>query len=85
MAKRQPKQKNQEQTQATLMQWRERLLKFGWLFLLIVAGLFGYAYGYPIAAQGNLLEGILTGVAYGAGALLMILAAIFLNRKMRGL
>jgi hypothetical protein len=31
------------------------------------------------------MKGILTGLAYGGGALLAILMALFLNRKLRGL
>ena len=81
MAKRQPKQTNQEKS---WMQRRSFFLKLGWALVIIISALFGYTYGYPIVAEGQVLKGILVGLAYGGGALLAILISFFLNRKLRG-
>ncbi len=81
MAKRQPKQSNQQE------KWEKRralILKLCWAFVVIISALFGYTYGYPIVAEGQIVKGILTGLAYGGGALLAILISFFLNRKLRG-
>ena len=85
MVKRRSKQKNQEQTYALLLKRRSLFLKLGWTFVVIITILFGYSYGYPVAAAGDVIGGILTGLAYGGGALIVILVSFFLNRKLRGL
>ncbi len=81
MAKRQPKRSNQQEE---WMKRRSLILKLGWVFVVIISALFGYTYGYPIVAEGQIVKGILIGLAYGGGALLAILISFFLNRKLRG-
>jgi hypothetical protein len=55
-----------------------------WAFVIIVCVLFGYSYGYPLVAQGQIIKGILTGLAYGGGAFAAILVSFFFNRKLKG-
>lgn len=81
MAKRQSKQKDQNEA---LEKRRSLLLKIFWGFVIAACGLFGYSYGYPIVAEGEIVKGILTGLAYGGGALIAILISFFLNRKLKG-
>ena len=81
MAKRQPKYQNEEEA---LEKRRVLLLKVLWVVIIIVCILFGYSYGYPIVAQGDVAKGILIGLAYGGGALFVLLISYFLNRKLRG-
>lgn len=81
MAKRQPNYQNQEEA---LEKRRALLLKLLWTIIIIVCVLFGYSYGYPIVAQGELAKGILIGLAYGGGAFIVLLISYFLNRKLRG-
>lgn len=85
MAKRRAKQKSRDQENALLLKRRALYLKIGWIVVIVVAALFGYAYGYPLAAEGQVVKGILVGLAYGGGALGAILISFFLNRKLRGL
>jgi sulfite exporter TauE/SafE len=82
MAKRQSKNKDLATSSA---EWRARLIKLLWGFVIIICVFFGYSYGYPLVAEGQIVKGILTGLAYGAGALIAILLSFFLNRKLRGL
>ena len=70
MAKRQPNYQNQEEA---LEKRRALLLKLLWTIIIIVCVLFGYSYGYPIVAQGELAKGILIGLAYGGGAFIVLL------------
>lgn len=81
MAKRQSKQKEQADA---LEQRRALLLKIFWVAVVIVCIMFGYSYGYPIVAAGQVTKGILIGLAYGGGALFVILISYFLNRKLKG-
>jgi Na+/H+ antiporter NhaC len=81
MAKRQPKYQNEEEA---LEKRRVLLLKVLWAVIIIVCILFGYSYGYPIVAQGEVAKGILIGLAYGGGALFVLAVSYFLNRKLRG-
>ena len=81
MAKRQPKYQNEEEA---LEKRRVLLVKILWAAIIIVCILFGYSYGYPIVAQGDVAKGILIGLAYGGGALFVLLISYFLNRKLRG-
>jgi predicted MFS family arabinose efflux permease len=85
MAKRRPKQLTPEEQHAALMKRRNLLLGILWTFVTIIAVLFGYSHGYPLVAAGQTIQGILVGLAYGVGALLAIMVAFFLNRKLRGL
>ena len=81
MAKRQPKYQNEEEA---LEKRRVLLVKILWAAIIIVCILFGYSYGYPIVAQGEVAKGILIGLAYGGGALFVLAVSYFLNRKLRG-
>ncbi len=81
MAKRQPKYQNEEEA---VEKRRALLVKVLWVVIIIVCILFGYSYGYPIVAQGDVAKGILIGLAYGGGALFVLLISYFLNRKLRG-
>ena len=81
MAKRQPKFQNEEEA---LEKRRVLLVKVLWAVVIVVCVLFGYSYGYPVAAQGEVAKGILIGLAYGGGALFVLLVSYFLNRKLRG-
>lgn len=85
MAKRRPTQLTPEQQHAALMKRRNLLLAIIWTFVVVVAVLYGYSHGYPLVAAGQTIQGVLIGMAYGGGALLAILIALFLNRKLRGL
>jgi hypothetical protein len=84
MAKRHPKQLTPEQQRAALMKRRNLLLAIVWIIIVIISGLYGYSHGYPLVAAGQTMQGILIGLAYGGGALLLIVVALFLNRKLRG-
>jgi hypothetical protein len=85
MAKRRPKQLTPEEQYAVFTKRRNLLLGLVWTFVVVVAVLFGYSHGYPLVAAGQIVQGILVGFAYGGGALLAILVAFFVNRKLRGL
>jgi hypothetical protein len=84
MAKRRSKQLTPEEKRAALMKRRNLLLAIVWVFIVVIAGLYGYSHGYPLVAAGQTVQGILVGLAYGGGALLLIVVALFLNRKLRG-
>jgi len=81
MAKRQPKYQNEEEA---LEERRALLTKVLWAVIIVVCVLFGYSYGYPVVAQGEIAKGVLIGLAYGGGALFVLLVSYFLNRKLRG-
>ncbi len=82
MAKRRSKRTNQQEA---IEQRRALLLKIGWGVIILISLMFGYSFGAPLVAEGQLVKGIFIGLAYGSGALLAILAAFFLNRKLKGL
>ncbi len=84
MAKRHSKPKKQFDPMGYLREHRGMLWKLAWVFIVAVSILFGYSNGYPLVVQGRLLDGILIGTAYGAGAFAAILAAIIVNRKLKG-
>jgi hypothetical protein len=84
MAKRRSKQLTPEEQRDALMKRRNLLLAIVWVFIVVIAGLYGYSHGYPLVAAGQTIQGILVGLAYGGGALLLIVVALFLNRKLRG-
>ena len=81
MAKRQSKQK--EQTEA-FRKRRVLIIRILWTAVIIFCILFGYSYGYPIVAGGEIARGILIGLAYGGGALFAIIVSYFLNQKLKG-
>ena len=81
MAKRQSKQKDKIKA----FENRRRLwLKIGWTLVVALCVLFGYSYGSPLVIEGQVIKGILIGLAYGGGALAAILISFFLNRKLKG-
>ncbi len=81
MAKRQPKYQNQTKT---LEKRRGLIFKLLWAVVIIICGLFGYSYGYPLVAEGQMVKGILIGLAYSGGAFIAILISYFLNQKLKG-
>lgn len=85
MAKRRPKALDQQQSQPAWQKRRNLALALLWVIIAVIAALYGYSHGYPLFAAGQTMWGILIGLAYGGGAFLAILVALFLNRKMRGL
>jgi hypothetical protein len=85
MAKRKSTQPTPEQRQAALIKRRELLLKLVWAIIAVVIILYGYTKAYPLVVSGQLWWGIFMGLAYSGGALLLILGALYLNRKMKGL
>lgn len=85
MAKRRSKKLTPARQQVALTQRRNMLLGILWAFVVIIAVLFGYFNGYPIVAAGQTFQGILVGLLYGGGALLALVFAFYLNRKLRGL
>jgi hypothetical protein len=82
MAKRPPKQKDQAEAAEKRRILVTRVL---WTMVVIFCVVFGYSYGSPIVAGGEVVRGILTGLAYGGGAFAAILISFFLNRKLKGL
>jgi hypothetical protein len=85
MAKRRSTRPTLEEQHAALLKRRALLLKLVWGALILICILFGYSRGYPIAVEGDLIRGVLVGVAYGGGAFILVLGALFLNRKLKGL
>jgi len=81
MAKRRPKYKQQADE---LAQRQALLRKIGLIVILVVSLLFGLSIGYPIAVAGDVMQGVLKGLAYGGGALAVLLISVFLNRKLKG-
>ena len=64
---------------------RAGLLKVFWAFVVIVSVLFGFSQTYPIIQAGQVGYGIMLGLLYSVGAFLAILAAFYINRKLRGM
>jgi hypothetical protein len=85
MAKRRSTQPTPAEQAEAFEKRRLLLLKLVWGFIFILSVLYGYSHGYPIAAQGEVVRGVLIGLAYGGGAFILIGVALFLNRKLRGL
>lgn len=81
MAKRRPKYKQQNEA---LEQRKALFRKLGWALIITVSLLFGISVGYPIAIEGDIAQGILTGLGYGGGALFILLVSVFLNQKLKG-
>lgn len=81
MAKRKSKQGQQQESSEKR---RAIFIKIGWGLVVGVSILFGYSYGYPLVAEGEVVRGILTGLAYGGGALMALLVSLYLNRKLKG-
>lgn len=84
MAKRRLQPSNQ-QPQSALMKRRNLLWTLLWIMIAVIAALYGYSHGYPLVAAGQTMKGILIGLAYGGGAFLAVVVAMFLNRKLKGL
>lgn len=83
------KRKREKKNKFNLLEfWQKNpglVLKIGLVVVIIISAMFGFSYGYPIAAQGDVVKGVLTGLAYGGGALIAVLISYFLNRKLKGL
>jgi Na+/H+ antiporter NhaC len=82
MAKSRSKRANQEEM---LRKRRILLQRSLWGVIIILCLFFGYTYGYPLVAEGQVVKGIATGLAYGGGAFLALAISIFLNRKLKGM
>ena len=82
MAKRRAKKKSWAEE---LLAYRSWLLKMVGGIVFIICLLFGYQHGYPLVVEGQVTQGILTGLAYGGGAFAAIMVALYLNRKLKGL
>jgi hypothetical protein len=64
---------------------RTNIIRGFWVFALLLCILFGYTRGYPLVAAGQVWNGVLIGVAWGAGAFFAIAFSFYLNRKLKGL
>jgi TRAP-type C4-dicarboxylate transport system permease small subunit len=84
VAKRRSNQPTLEEKHVAQAKRRKLLLQVVWLVIVIIAALFGYSQASPLLAQGQVMWGIIMGLAYGLGALALIMAAFYLNRKMKG-
>lgn len=82
MAKRRSERKNQEER---WLKRRTQLYKAGWGVIILLSVLFGVSYGYPVMAEGEVGQGILTGLVYGGGAFAALVISLYLNRKLKGL
>ena len=82
MAKSRSRRANQEEALRKRHALLQRLM---WGIIILLCLLFGYAYGYPLVAEGQVGKGITTGLAYGGGAFFVLAISIFLNRKLKGL
>ncbi len=85
VAKRRSTRPTLEEQHAALLKRRTLLLKLIWGVLILICILFGYSQGYPIVVEGDLIRGVLVGLVYGGGAFILLLVALFLNRKLKGL
>lgn len=59
-------------------------MKLVWGGVAILCLFFGYSYGYPVVAGGEVVKGFLIGLAYGGGAFVAILISFLLNQKLKG-
>jgi hypothetical protein len=84
VAKRRSTQSTLEEKQVALIKRRKLLLRVVWLTVVIIAALYGYSHASPLLAEGQVMMGIIMGLAYGLGALALIGAAFFINRKLKG-
>lgn len=85
MAKRHSTQPTLEDKNAALIKRRKLLLRVVWLTILVIAAFYGYVNASPFLAEGQVMWGIIMGLAYGLGAFALIAAAFFINRKLKGL
>lgn len=85
MAKRRKKQQEQRSIIDFAKEHNTGLFKFFWGIVVGISALFGYLQGYPLVQAGQTGYGILMGLLYGVGAFLAILAAFYINRKLKGL
>jgi hypothetical protein len=85
MAKRKSTQPTPAEKQAALERRRSLLIKVMAGVVIVLVVLYGYTKAYPLIMEGQLWWGIFMGIIYGGGALVLILGAFYLNRKMKGL
>lgn len=85
MAKRRKKTQEKRTLFDFAVTHRSGLLKVFWVLVIGISALFGYLRGYPLVEAGQVEYGVLIGLLYGVGAFLAILAAFFINRKLKGL
>jgi hypothetical protein len=78
------KRSKRKQEQFDLLQHPGLVRKIVWGVIIGVALLFGISNGYPIVAQGQVMAGIIKGLAYGGGALAILALALYVNRKLKG-
>jgi hypothetical protein len=83
MAKRRLERKNQQEE--TWLKRRALLYKAIWGVVLFISLLFGVSHGYPLVAEGEVAQGVLTGLVYGGGAFAALVVSLYVNRKLRGL
>ncbi len=84
MAKRRRKTEQKQTVVDFAYTHRSGLLKLLWALVIGISALFGYLQGYPLVQDGQVGYGILIGLLYGGGALLAILGAFYINRKLKG-
>lgn len=84
MAKRRKKTQEKQDWPSFVATHRTGLMILLWALVIIVCALFGYSRGYPLVQAGQLGYGIMIGLLYGVGAFLAILAAFYVNRKLKG-
>jgi len=85
VAKRRSTQPTPEDKNAALIKRRKLLMGVLWLTILVIAALYGYVHASPLLVEGQVMWGIIMGLAYGLGAFALIVAAFFINRKLKGL
>lgn len=59
--------------------------KIVWSVIVGVAVLFGLSNGYPVVAQGQIMEGVIKSLIYGGGAFAVLALSLYINRKAKGL
>ena len=84
MAKRRQKPEQPHKLYRLVTEHKIFIRNLMWAFIILACVLFGYSYGYPLVAQGQITKGILTGLAYSGGAFAAILVSFFFNRKLKG-
>jgi hypothetical protein len=84
MAKRRKKTQEKQSLRNFISTHHSSAIKFLWVLVIIISALFGYSRGYPLVQAGQVSYGIMIGLLYGVGAFLAILAAFYINRKLKG-
>lgn len=82
MARRRSRKTQEDEALAKRRVLVERIL---WTCIVVICLGFGLANSYETLAGGQILEGLLRLLVYSGGALGVILAAYYINRKLKGL